>query len=241
MKGIIDYLERTADKYPDKTAVSSADKTYSFSEVRSVSRRIGAEIGKYCAGGEPVAVIVDRSADTVCAFLGAVYNGCYYIPVDPSMPADKINAVLTDSGARVAIGAANDSELLVKAGFTGTFIDCGSLGTEEADAPEISDDLPLYMVYTSGSTGKPKGVLKSHRAVKSFIEAYADTFDLSENEVIGNQTPLFFDASAKDLYQMLYTGATLEIIPSEYFMLPTALIDYLNSKRITYISRRSST
>ena len=91
------------------------------------------------------------------------------------------------------------------------------------------------MVYTSGSTGKPKGVLKSHGAVMSFIEAYTEAFDLTDSEIIGNQTPLFFDASAKDIYQMLFTGATLEIIPSEYFMLPTALIPLLNEKKVTYI------
>ncbi len=226
MKGIIDYLERTAGRFPDKTAVASVDVTYSFSELRDFSRRVGAEIGKHCAGAEPVAVLVDRSAHTVCAFLGAVYNGCYYIPVDPNMPEDKIRAVLIDSNAKVAVGSESDRTLLERIGFLGTFICYDQIGSDLADAPEISADTPLYMVYTSGSTGKPKGVLKSHQAVSSFIEAYARTFDLTESEIIGNQTPLFFDASAKDLYQMLYTGATLEIIPSEYFMLPTALIDY---------------
>ena len=235
MKGIIDYLEASAERFPEKTAVSCGEKAYSFSELMNYSRRIGGELKKSCKPGDPVAVIVNRSAETVCAFLGAVYNGSFYIPVDPSMPEEKIKAILTDSGTKVVIGSGRDRELLENTGYSGEYIDIEHIEAPEVDAPVISDNEPLYMVYTSGSTGRPKGVLKSHGAVKSFIEAYTNTFQLTESEIIGNQTPFFFDASAKDLYQMLYTGATLEIIPSEYFMLPTALIEYLNKKRITYI------
>ena len=235
MKGIIDYLERTAAAFPDKTAVACGEKTYSFRELMIVSRRIGAEIRKSCGSNEPVAVMVNRSADTVCAFFGAVYNGCFYVPVDPSMPKDKIKAVLKDSDTRIVLGSGSNKQVIEEIGFSGSYVDLDHIGLNEIDPPDISDDTPLYMIYTSGSTGKPKGVLKSHGAVKSFIEAYTKTFDLSEREIIGNQTPPFFDASAKDIYQMLFTGATLEIIPSEYFMLPTALIQYLNQKRISYI------
>lgn len=235
MKGILDYLEASAEKFPDKTAVACGDVSYSFKELVSLSRRIGAEISKHCSAGRPIAVLVRRSAETACAFFGAVYNGDYYIPVDPSMPSEKIKAVLNDSGASVVIGDSGQREILDAADYSGVFLSYDTIGTEELDAPAISDAEPLYMVYTSGSTGKPKGVIKSHRAVKSFIKAFTETFKLSENEVIGNQTPFFFDASAKDLYQMLYTGATLEVIPSEYFMLPTALIEYLNNRKITYI------
>ena len=91
------------------------------------------------------------------------------------------------------------------------------------------------MVYTSGSTGKPKGVLKSHKAVASFIKAYVAEFDLPRDIIIGNQTPFFFDASAKDIYLMLYLGATMEVIPSELFMFPPKLIEYLNEKEISFI------
>ncbi len=92
------------------------------------------------------------------------------------------------------------------------------------------------MIYTSGSTGIPKGVLKSHNAEISFINAYSKTFSFTGDEKIGNQTPFFFDASAKDIYMTLCLGCTLVIIPSEVFGLPTMLIEYLNEKKVTFAS-----
>ena len=235
MKGILEYLENSAERFPEKTAVACKDRSYTFRELKMFAQSIGAELAKHIGSGEPVAVMVDRGADTPGLFFGAAYNGDYYIPVDPSMPGEKIRSILEDSGVKVVLGTGKSLRLVGELGFSGTVLDFSVIGGEEKEAPEVLPDTPLYMVYTSGSTGKPKGVLKSHGAVMSFIEAYKVTFDLTENEIIGNQTPLFFDASAKDIYQMLFTGASLEIIPSEYFMLPTALIPLLNEKNITYI------
>lgn len=90
------------------------------------------------------------------------------------------------------------------------------------------------MVYTSGSTGTPKGVIKSHNSMISFIESFVDTFNIEE-EVIGNQTPFYFDASGKDIYLMLKTGSTMHIVPKELFMFPVGLINFLNERKITYI------
>lgn len=61
---------------------------------------------------------------------------------------------------------------------------------------------------------------KAHGAVISFIMAYSSYFHLGSDEIIGNQTPFFFDASAKDLYLMMYTGAALEVLPSENVYFP---------------------
>ena len=63
-----------------------------------------------------------------------------------------------------------------------------------------TDRNPLYINFTSGSTGLPKGVAVSHRAVIDFIRIYADTFDITKEDIIGNQAPFDFDVSVKDIY-----------------------------------------
>ena len=91
--------------------------------------------------------------------------------------------------------------------------------TDNLSLAYAEQDTPCYMVYTSGSTGKPKGVLKSHGAVRSFIEAYIKTFSFENEDVIGNQTPFCFDASAKDLYLSLKIVQVLKRKSKLYMML----------------------
>ena len=65
--------------------------------------------------------------------------------------------------------------------------------------------------------------------------AYSSYFHLGSDEIIGNQTPFFFDASAKDLYLMMYTGAALEVLPSEMFIFPVTLIEYMIERKVSYV------
>ena len=180
-------------------------------------------------------VLVRRGADTAALFFAAVYGGCFYVPLDPDMPARKLAVILADAGIRLVLGAPGDEAVLQAAGFSGSLLTPAEAAPEAAALPDCPDEAPLYMVYTSGSTGKPKGVLKSHGAMRSYIAAFAERFGLTGEEIIGNQNPFFFDAAAKDLYYMACLGASLEVIPSEKFIFPVRLVEYLNQRRISYI------
>ncbi len=232
---ILDYLESASEKYADKISVADREKKYTFSEARKLSKELAVNITE-TYNSKPVAVFAHRSADVFLFYMAAAYSGNFYVPIDPDMPKEKIKSILDDCKPEYVFGETQDKSVLDEFGFCGTFLTIDSRVSSTRVFPEITGDMPLYMVYTSGSTGKPKGVLKSHKAVISYIEAYCDTFDFSSEDVIGNQTPFFFDASAKDLYLMLKTGATLEIIPTEMFAMPTDLIDYMNEKNVTFIS-----
>ena len=232
MNPILSRFEATVAAFPQKRAVACGDECFTFSELQGLSARLGTAIGP-----EPgaVGVLVHRSAVTAALFFGALYAGGCYVPLDPDMPEHKLQTVLQDAGIRVLLGAREDLPLLERVGFTGCFLTPEDAGEIPVPAPEAGPDTPLYMVYTSGSTGKPKGVRKSHGAMCSFIDAFRETFSVTDREIIGNQNPFFFDAAAKDLYLMACTGATLEVIPSEKFIFPVRLIEYLNERQISYV------
>ena len=233
MLGVLEYLENSAKKYPAKTAIADKYKGYSFAELKFAAQQMGATIAKTGIRNKPVAVFVNRNADVAVMFMGALYSGNYYVPIDPDMPLKKQQSILDDCGTKVILGSEDNRAAVEALEFSGSFLTVSDCGNDTIEAPEIADDTPLYMVYTSGSTGKPKGVLKSHGAVMSFVEAFVNTFGVGSEEILGNQTPFFFDASAKDFYIMLFTGATIEIIPTERFSLPTELMEYMNEKKIT--------
>lgn len=235
MKSVIDYLEQSAKRYADKTAIADINKTYSYKQLRDcaikLAKKIPASLEK-----SPIGVFVTRDADVAVLFLAAIYSGNYYVPIDPELPICKKQAIVDDSGCDVILGTEESRCLLNELEFSGDFITPADTNNLRRVLPEINECDPLYMVYTSGSTGKPKGVLKSHGSMLNFIETYVETFEFSHNDIIGNQTPFFFDASAKDFYLSLKLGATLEIIPTEKFAMPAELIDYMNQKKISFIS-----
>ncbi len=199
----------------------------------------------------PIGVLVDRGADTAVYFLAVLSSGHFYVPIDPDLPREKMKKMFADADFSVVLCDEARRAMLREMDFAGTILTLADAGSSadpalmesntgercaasEPAAP-FSPDTPAYMIYTSGSTGQPKGVVKSHGAVIDFMTAYIARFGLGPEKVIGNQTPFFFDASAKDFYLMLFTGATLEVLPTELFALPVTLVDYMNERHISYI------
>ena len=232
MRNILEMLEATAARVPDRLAVESEGEKYSFRELVRAAKSIGAALQREgIVPGEPIGVVAERQAMTVALFLGVLYAGAYYVPLDPNVPEEKRDAILQETAMRLVLGPQERRE-----GYALRYLSPEEIGTGECALPNVGGADPLYLVYTSGSTGKPKGILKSHLAEISFIEAYSQTFDFRTEDVIGNQTPFFFDASAKDLYMMVRLGCTLEILPTKLFSFPPELIEALNEKQVTFVS-----
>ncbi len=230
---VILKIEENASVLPNKTALSFEETKYTFHDLLVKIKRLASAIDSQYTG-KPILVFANREAETLLFFLAVVISGNFYVPIDPEMPTEKIKAIVEEVEPAGFFGNEKNESVMAALGSGYKLLTIASSGPYKHEA-EITDDFPLYMVYTSGSTGKPKGVLKTHKAMASFMETFASAFPF-EDETIGNQTPFYFDASAKDIYLMLESGSTLEIIPSELFIMPPRLISYLNQKKITFIS-----
>ena len=143
---------------------------------------------------------------------------------------DYLEGVLPTVGADGG-GSLPPADLLRAAGFDDLAEDAAEQ-TAAVRAQMIDAD-PLYVNFTSGSTGTPKGVVVCHRNVCEFIPCFADTFAITEKDVLANQAPFDFDVSVKDIYSGLFTGARVEIVPTAYFTNPTKLMDFLCDRGAT--------
>lgn len=234
MNSLWEIFLDTVAKHPKKIAVADQNNKYTYEELFEKVKSINSLLVKYKTGN-PIVVFAGRDINTVAQILAVIGSGNYYIPLDSSLPKEKLEAILDDAKPVAILGKEEDTIVLENLSFKGDFYTSLNKSQKEAEFAALSGNKPLYMVYTSGSTGKPKGVLKSHSGMISFLEAFSTIFPFEEDTIIGNQTPLFFDASAKDLYLSIYNGATLEIIPSEKFVLPLVLVNYLNERKINWI------
>lgn len=240
MKNVLEYLELSAKKYPDKTAVSDEKGEYTYSRLVDLGKRIGSALASIIGTGEGVGVFAEKSADVLSAFFGIVYAGGFYSMLNPSLPHERLKQIQSVLGARVIVTTRENYDLATEL-FAGSKIfvinDLQSADIDEKSLDEIRkravDTDPLYANFTSGSTGVPKGVLVSHRSVIDFIDVFTDLFSINSDDVIGNQAPFDFDVSVKDIYSCIKTGARLVIIPKFLFSSPAPLLDYICDNKIT--------
>ena len=91
---VTDYLEATAEKYPDNPAFVDEHSVLTFCELRDCAKRIATRLIKARLSRKPIAVALGQSVQAVVAFLGAAYAGCFYTPLDTDMPESRIRKIL---------------------------------------------------------------------------------------------------------------------------------------------------
>ncbi|MGI5976085.1 MAG: amino acid adenylation domain-containing protein [Candidatus Limivicinus sp.] len=242
VRNVLEYLERSAEEYPDKLAYAGSSGSYSFKEIMAVSRSVGTYLAGVVEKGSPVAVYMEKSAQQIAAFFGTAYAGAFYAPIDVKMPPQRVKLILDTLEAGCMIVDAKSAGRAEELGFAGRIINFDDISGTEADLPRLEqirrasiDSDPLYAIFTSGSTGVPKGVLISQRSAVNFTEWYCNAFSHDNETVFGNQTPFYFDASVKQIYATIRCGATMYIIPRMLFSFPIKLIEYLNDHKINCI------
>ncbi len=240
-KNILSYLEDTAKRLPDKLAFSTGKEGKTFCEMQRASFSIGSKLIHCGAYKEPIVIFMDKHPNTLCAFFGAIYAGCFYVCLDEKMPEARMRAILDSLEPRFLICDAKNQKKAFDLGVENTYI-YENIADAEADITALDgvrqaqcDTDAIYVVFTSGSTGVPKGVIACHRSVIDYTEALCESLGFSEDTVFGNQTPLYFDAPLKEIMPTLKLGATTYFIPKVNFSFPVRLIEYLNAYRINTV------
>ena len=255
MKNVLEYLEASAERLPEKTAVIDDKEQCTYKELQNYSRMMGYILSEYSLEGKPAAVLMKKSVLTLEVFFGTVYAGGFYSLTDPDFPVTRLTEQLKVLKPEVVITLEEYKDKLLEASYKGHVVyaeelreNAGKL-IEEADSSvdrkseidgrlaEIRDRAaeasPLYCNFTSGSTGTPKGVLVGHASVISFIDSFTEMFGITEEDVLGNQAPFDFDVSVKDIYSTIRKGATMVIIPTAFFRFPNGVMDMLEEHKVT--------
>ena len=240
-KNVLEYLENSARKYPEKIAYTDEFEKITFSELLLEAKRIGTQIAEKSERTcKPIGVITDRNLRCITAFFGVLYSGNYYVPIDSGMPEKRLESILERLNPEFILYNEKDKNI----DFDNKLMYGKNDRIDEELLKErrskVLDIDPVYIIYTSGSTGIPKGIVISHRAVIDFVEWMAEAIGYTHDDVFANQAPFYFDCSVKDLYLTLKLGACDHIIPKKLFMFPTLLIDFLNEHKVTSLTWATS-
>lgn len=237
---VIKWFDKTADRLPNKIAFSDSENSITFSELNRISKSIGTYLSDKVNSTEPVVVMSGRHILTPASFLGVVRAGCFYAPMDATMPVSRLNQILKVINSNIMLVdkehlaiAKNlefNGEIIVIEDIVNTLINDSLL---KKCSTHIIGASPLYVIFTSGSTGVPKGVITSHQSLMCYIDAVCNVLSIDENDVLGNQSPLDYIAAVRDIYIPLKTGASTVIIPKNEFSMPAQLFETLNKNKVT--------
>ena len=152
------------------------------------SNRLAHLLADHGAGpGQCVALLLQRSAEAIVAILAVLKTGAAYLPIDPAVPAARIEFMLADAAPVAAITTTALADRLRRMRPAGHRHRRPRASTP-SPAPRLPAPAPddiAYIIYTSGTTGVPKGVAITHHNVTQLFDALDVGLELAPGAGVG--------------------------------------------------------
>ncbi|MBV8786088.1 MAG: AMP-binding protein, partial [Mycobacterium sp.] len=234
------FAEQVA-RTPDAVALTCGGESLTYSKLDQASNRLAhLLIGQGVGAGDRVGLVFPRSPEAVTAILGVLKTGAAYVPVDPALPAARVEFVLSDAAPVAVVTTAELRKRL--GGFAGRIIDVDdpAVGSQSnvAVPTSVSPDDIAYLIYTSGTTGTPKGVAVPHRNVTRLLESL--DAEVGRGQVWSQAHSLAFDFSVWEIFGALLSGGRVVVVPEAVAASPDELHTVLVAEQVNVLSQTPS-
>ena len=218
---VYEQFEAQAAKTPDSVAVVFGADQITYGELNARANQLAHALRRLGAGPDVlVALLCERSLETVIGLLGILKAGAAYLPLDPNYPSARLAFMLEDSAVPIIL---TQQHLSVDLPPHEAQVLCLDSEWDRRVAPESIQNPPArnvrqhlaYMIYTSGSTGRPKGVQISHGALINFLMSMQQTPGIDAGDTLLSVTTLSFDIAALEIYLPLINGSRLVLASRE--------------------------
>lgn len=232
-------VSRWAAVSPRTTALISDGEAYSYRDLDILSNRIGRYLQmKLMEKSCRVGVCLPRTPDLLIAVLGVLKAGYCYVPLDPALPAHRLQVMIRDAELSAVISSSDTEPNLPDD------VERIPIETQKPEILAMHGDWPAnrihrtdsaYIMYTSGSTGQPKGVEISHGSLANFCHSVAERPGLGPGSVVAAIATISFDMSILELLVPLALGATIHLLSRDRVTNPVALARTLEQSAINWI------
>ncbi|PUA27190.1 MAG: non-ribosomal peptide synthetase [Cellvibrio sp. 79] len=242
---LLDKFNQCCTEHGSVTAIVDGDKYYTYAEVDVISD-IWAD-NLYQQGvtlGDAIGVAFPRNANMVIAQLAVLKAGAAFVPLDTSLPADRLESMVADAAIKFVLTEQSLQDVVteklaeklakVSAIYIEQVVPAAAGIEQKRRAHRIYRDDAAYIIFTSGSTGVPKGVKVSHGNLLNFVTYFNDAEYIRAGDTVSQFAPFSFDASVAEIHSAILNGATLVILGKALIDSPADLQAYMAEKKITF-------
>jgi amino acid adenylation domain-containing protein len=226
-----------ATRTPQQPAIIQNGQIWTYQELAQASREISTILTTKIQKGDVVAVSGVRSLGFIASMLGVLASGGVLLNIDPNLPTNRKELMLSISEAKVLLFVGDEKEIWEHS--LETIYIAANTGKSSLDIPiiatnvEISPEDAAYIFFTSGTTGTPKGVLGSHKGLSHFLHWQRSTFTVTPQDRVAQLTGLSFDVVLRDIFLPLTSGATLCLPNADSNLSPLQVLPWLEANQIS--------
>ena len=204
---LADIFRASAKKYGSKTALIFGNTSLSYADLDRWTDAMAQYLAAQGIGrGDSVALWLPRSLELHIAVLGIVKCGAAYVPLDREMPAERVETVIQEVGAKACLSL--ETTLHVACPVLNVVPQPAVAAPVTPPAGPQPDDW-AYVLYTSGSTGKPKGIPITHRMVCQFARAEQSVIEVRDTDRVYQGISVSFDMWCEETWISYLVGATM--------------------------------
>lgn len=217
---LVTLFEEQAAAHPGNIAVCDGKRQLSYQELNEQANKVANYLlAEGILPGNIVGLLFERSLDMIIAIWGVLKAGGAYLPIDPTLPGQRINYMLNQSQAALLLCQEQFLDAYT-AYLPAQKIDSARITRQSSDNVQVHiqpADL-AYCIFTSGSSGKPKGVMMNHQSVINLVKGLEQhVYARYENKMlhVALVASFSFDASVQQIYGCLLQGHSLYIADDE--------------------------
>lgn len=207
-----------AESHPDRPAIIWNGQSISYRQLMTSSLAISVRLREHdLRPGDLVAIYGGRGPQFIAAMLGTLASGAAYVPIDHTLPIERVCDLVHDARPKVII--ATTSSFPEELNAAGCPVVHGAVGLDIGGRypfPDVAiDERDLaYVIFTSGSTGRPKGVMIEHAGPVNTIDDLNERFAISQGDRVLALSSFGFDLSVYDVFGVLAAGGTI-VLPTD--------------------------
>ncbi|MEU2584349.1 acyl-CoA synthetase [Streptomyces avermitilis] len=172
-----------------RAALRFGDRALTYAELATAAGSLAARI----SGSGRVAVWATPTLETAVGVVAALLAGVPAVPLNPKSGESELGHILTDSAPSLILAAAGDElpSAVRELERVDIEVNAPAAGAPAPAAGNVTDDAPALIVYTSGTTGPPKGAVLPRHAIATTLDALADAWQWTADDVLVHALPLF--------------------------------------------------